>query len=313
MRFFFIAGVLGNVTTAGIMERAEDFEDILREDGSSIHYYLQKYERDSDRIVGAPKRLLLLIQGSGCAPISQQSETMQKLASVLPESNQLWVEKRGLEGHSAEAIVDFEACSSSYYQHESLFQRVSDYRDVLKKLAVYYYEVIVLGGSEGAIIAGLLRQENLPITAMIALNGGGQYFIDDILWNIEKTVPEPYRTEALVGIRDFMEQAQQMSDRELDENRDNASNHSLRWWSEMFSLDMDFIWKKGDIPLLMIQTLGDDNVSVSSAMALFESLESYSHIETKFFPELDHGFKNRDGVSEIEAIITHIQSWLQGI
>lgn len=238
---------------------------------------------------------------------------MLKMATILPDSDVLGVEKRGLELVSPEALVNDDECPRSYYQHESLFKRTEDYRKVLNALSADYEQMIVLGGSEGAIIAGLLRQEDLPITATISLNGGGQHFRDDIFWSIEKAVPESDRASALAGVEEFIQDIQTMTANALDEMKENPSNHSVRWWFEMLSLDMLDVWQKGDHPLLMIQTLGDNNVSVPSAMTLFKDLEEYSHIHTLAFPALDHGFHDENGASKVDEIIQQIQYWLKPI
>ena len=95
----------------------------------------------------------------------------------------LWIEKRGLESVLLEAPdeqIHLENCPLDYYTYESFSQRVQDYTEVITALSKEYDEIILLGGSEGATIVGLLRQRSLPITVAIALNGGGQYFFDDI-------------------------------------------------------------------------------------------------------------------------------------
>lgn len=278
-----------------------------REDGSLIRYYQQSPVNSEGQ---ASESLLLLIQGSGCQSVANQSATMQKMAEILPESDIVWVEKRGLEAITKSGITD-ESCPLGYYQHESVWQRVQDYQQVIQALSSQYTNITILGGSEGATIVGLLLLADLPINQAIALNGGGQYFFDDVLWSIEKTVQEPDRTSVLAGIKSFAEYILVMTEEELRQDQDYSSNHSARWWQEMLSLDMQEVWVKGKTPLLMVQTLGDNNVSVVSAEALFQELEKYPHITTLTFPALDHGFKDAKGNIHVEVIIAEIQRWLQ--
>lgn len=296
----------------------QDLESILREDGSEIYYDLRKTQDGSQiqKSAQKPRVLLVLIQGSGCLPISQQSQTMRLLATVMPESDQLWVEKRGLESVLLEAPdeqIHLENCPLDYYTYESLSQRVQDYTEVITALSKEYDEIILLGGSEGATIVGLLRQRSLPITAAIALNGGGQYFFDDILWSISQTVPDPEKSILLAEITGFIKMMQAISDDELEQFTDYSSNHSARWWREMLNLDMADVWKQSDISLLMIQTLGDNNVSVPAAKLMFEDLSDYAHIQVTTYSELDHGFKDADGNSHIVTVTTDIQKWLHQV
>lgn len=284
----------------------ELFQDLKRTDDSPIHYYLELADVEKDS-----KMLLVLIQGSGCIPISGQSETMQEMAKVMPGADVLWVEKRGLEGIFNEEMISLENCPNRYYQYESLHQRVEDYKSVIGSLSDQYEKIVVLGGSEGATIVGLLLQDQLPIDAAIALNGGGQYFIDDVLWNIERTVPEPDRTFALAGIQSFAAHILAMTAKEVALDQDYSSNHSARWWQEMFSLDMTDVWGSGKIPLLMVQTLRDDNVSVLSAEAMFEKLELFPQIKVITMPALDHGFHDAKGQSKAQDVVREIQGWLK--
>ncbi|MBO1916652.1 hypothetical protein J4727_18840 [Providencia rettgeri] len=48
---------------------------------------------------------------------------------------------------------------------------------------------MLLGGSEGALVTNLIVAENF-ITASVALNVGGQYFINDVLYSIENNTPK---------------------------------------------------------------------------------------------------------------------------
>lgn len=280
-----------------------------REDGSLIHYYLQAPLLEVESSKELVTTLLVLIQGSSCVPISAQSEIMRKMAQVMPKAEVLWVEKRGLEEANTDSLGDLESCSERYYQHESLYQRVEDYKAVITSLADQYSQIVLLGASEGTTIVGLLRQDGLAIDASIALNGGGQYFMEDILWNMEQTLVEPGRTDALEGIKNFAEHVLVMTEADLRQDQDFSSNHSLRWWQEMLLLDMLDVWQKGKSPLLMIQALGDNNVSVMSAEAMFLSL-AVPEITVRTFPDLDHGFKDEMGQSHGEDIVKVIEEWI---
>lgn len=75
----------------------QDLESILREDGSEIYYDLRKTQDGSQiqKSAQKPRVLLVLIQGSGCLPISQQSQTMRLLATVMPQSDYSGLKKEG--------------------------------------------------------------------------------------------------------------------------------------------------------------------------------------------------------------------------
>ncbi len=49
---------------------------------------------------------------------------------------------------------------------------------------------MLLGGSEGALVTNLIVAQENFITASVALNVGGQYFINDVLYSIENNTPK---------------------------------------------------------------------------------------------------------------------------
>ena len=58
-----------------------------------------------------------------------------------------------------------------------------------------YKTFILLGGSEGAVIANLVTADIDYIDATIAFNGGGRWFIDDVSHSIEVKHKNPKRRE----------------------------------------------------------------------------------------------------------------------
>ncbi|MDC9595264.1 acyl-CoA thioester hydrolase/BAAT C-terminal domain-containing protein, partial [Xenorhabdus sp. IM139775] len=74
-------------------------------------------------------------------------------------------------------------------QNDSPSKRVKDYLIVLNQLKNKYHHIVLLGGSEGAIVTNMIASQADFITAAISMNGGGRFFIDDVIHSIQRESP----------------------------------------------------------------------------------------------------------------------------
>ncbi|MEX6038682.1 hypothetical protein [Providencia hangzhouensis] len=145
--------------------------------GKDINYYLiQKQAKKS-------KDLLVLLQGSDCKSVINKPNMLKNFGVVFPHNDILLVEKTGLNSQvGVNGEEASEECPVDYMSKDSPLERANNYVTVLKQLKNDYQHIVLLGGSEGALVTNLiLTQENF-ITASVALNVGGQYFINDVLY-----------------------------------------------------------------------------------------------------------------------------------
>ena len=173
-----------------------------RADGSKISYYLfeESKEHQSDA-------LLLVLQGSDCNSVLQMKSIFSDFKNVWPEADLLLIEKYGIDrGLPYSVNADRKDCPKTYLKKDGPNQRIKDIEIVLNTInkGRTYKKHIVIGVSEGAVIANLLATNNRDIDATISLNGGSRWFIDDVLHNINSEYAnEQEAKESVEGFRGF--------------------------------------------------------------------------------------------------------------
>ncbi len=276
-----------------------------RDDGSPISYYLVQHSHDVDT-------LLLILQGSDCNSVLNIDSIFSDYKNVWPEADVLLVEKYGinrkLKYSPDPARKD---CPAQYLEKDSPAQRVADIKVVLDTVRKegQYKTFILLGGSEGAVIANLVTADVDYINATIAFNGGGRWFIDDVSHSIaaEHKNIEAARKD-IDGFKGFAEHVLNSKPFELE-----VSGHGYHWWQQMLSLDQLDTLKKVNSPLLIIQGDRDTSVSPQKTDEMMQRLKDLgkSNIEYRRYKKLDHGFKDSDGKSQRKEAVNDINIWLQ--
>lgn len=274
-----------------------------RKDMSKIDFYLAKGPDSSPN-------LLLLLQGSDCNSVFYNDMINYTFSQVLVDKDVLTIEKYGITPSlSWNLDAQRQDCPESYIQHDSPSQRVKDIKQVLSHVLGQgtYHKVIILGGSEGALIANLVSAEMTEISQTIAINGGGRWFIDDVLYNIQQTVKAEEVQEQQQGFMGFSQHI--LTSPKFDIN---MSGHGYTWWREMFELDQSKVISDINNPVLMIQTQADINVSPSKAASLALSLMAIKeNVFYQTYDNLDHGFKRKNGTRETQAVVDGIKTWLK--
>lgn len=276
-----------------------------RDDGSPISYYLVQHSYDADT-------LLLILQGSDCNSVLKIESILTEYKNVWPEADLLLIEKYGinrkLKYSTDPARKD---CPAQYLEEDSPAQRVADIKVVLDTVRKegQYKRFILLGGSEGAVIANLVTADVDYIDATISFNGGGRRFIDDVSHSIavKNNNPEAVRKE-IDGFREFAEHVLHSKPFELD-----VSGHGYHWWHQMLSIDQLDTLQDVKSPLLIIQGGMDTSVSPQKTDEMMQRLKELgkNNIEYRRYEELDHGFKDSDGESLRKAVISDMNIWLQ--
>ncbi|MNJ36054.1 Prolyl oligopeptidase family protein [compost metagenome] len=278
---------------------------VSRDDGSFISYYLVQHAHDTDT-------LLLILQGSDCNSVLKIASILTEYKNVWPEADLLLIEKYGitrkLKYSPDPARKD---CPAQYLEKDNPAQRVADIKVVLDSVRKdgQYKIFILLGGSEGAVIANLVSADVDYIDATIAFNGGGRWFIDDVSHSIaaKHRNPEEARKE-IDGFRGFAEHVLNNEPFELD-----VSGHGYHWWQQMLSIDQLDALKKVKSPLLIIQGGRDTSVSPQKTDEMMQRLKELgkSNIEYRRYEALDHGLKDSDGKSQRKKVVSDINFWLR--
>ena len=276
-----------------------------RDDGSSISYYLAQHSHDADT-------LLLILQGSDCNSILNIDSIFTDYKNVWPEADVLLVEKYGIDNKlKYSADPEREDCPALYLERDNPAQRVADIKVVLDAVRKngQYEAFILLGGSEGAVIANLVSAEVDYIDATVTFNGGGRWFIDDVSHSI--AVKHKNHEEArkeIDGFKGFAEHVLNSKPFELD-----MSGHGYHWWQQMLSIDQLDTLKKVKSPLLIIQGGMDTSVSPQKTDEMMLRLKTLGkiNIEYRHYESLDHGLKNSNGKSLRKEVVSDMNMWLR--
>jgi len=292
----------GSVNAQSVSTHATD-----RSDGSKITYYLlhQLGTRLSDT-------LLLILQGSDCNSVLHIESVFTDYKNVWPEADVLLIEKYGIDGGlSFSSNAERKDCPAKYIHNDSPKQRVADIQAVLEVVRKRrkYPNLIVLGGSEGAVIANLVATRINDINATISFNGGGRKFIDDVIHNIKSTSPNSGELEESVeGFLGFSNHIINSKPFEVE-----VSGHGYNWWYQMLTIDQLEILERVNTPLLVIQGGRDLAVSPQKVDELMQVLEKIGkdNIEYRTYEELDHGFVNINGENNRNLVVKDINVWLK--
>lgn len=276
-----------------------------RDDGSFISYYLVQHIHDTDT-------LLLILQGSDCNSVLKIESILTEYKNVWPEADVLLIEKYGINRklkYSKDA--ERKDCPAQYLEKDNPAQRVADIKTVLDIVRKdgQYKTFILLGGSEGAVIANRVSADIDSIDATVAFNGGGRWFIDDVSHSIavKHNNPEEARKE-IDGFKGFAQHVLNSKPFDLE-----VSGHGYHWWQQMLSIDQLDTLKKVKSPLLIIQGGIDTSVSPQKTDELMQRLTELgkSNIEYRRYEALDHGFKDSDGKSQRKEVINDMNIWLK--
>ena len=289
-----------SVSATEIMTRT-----VSRDDGSSISYYLVQHAHDTDT-------LLLILQGSDCNSVLKIDSILTEYKNVWPEADVLLIEKYSIN-RKLKYSKDAERndCPAQYLEKDNPAQRVADIKTVLDIVRKdgQYKTFILLGGSEGAVIANLVSADIDSIDATIAFNGGGRWFIDDVSHSIAVKHKNPAAARKEVDdFKGFAEHVLNNKPFELD-----VSGHGYHWWQQMLSIDQLDTLKKVKSPLLITQGGRDASVSPQKTDEMMQRLKELekNNIEYRRYEDLDHGLKDSDGKSLRKEVIRDINIWLR--
>ncbi|MED5238750.1 MAG: prolyl oligopeptidase family serine peptidase [Pseudomonadota bacterium] len=279
---------------------AEEGELLTRADGSEITFYLDQK---------GSSHLLVLMQGSDCNSVAHSKVINDRFATVIDDANVLTVEKYGLtRSVSWNGSGDSPECPPSYYDHDSPQQRADDYLQVMSWLddQYHYDRITLLGGSEGALVAAMVASRSDAVSAVVSLNGGGRFFVDDVLHSMALELPPVALEEAKQG---FLALAASV---EAVENMDLVmSGHGFRWWKSMLAADQTELLMSVRAPLLIIQSSLDKSVSPKLAYDQAQTLKKKkNNVEFRVYAELDHKFHDASGKDHSNPVISSIKDWL---
>ncbi|QTL97750.1 prolyl oligopeptidase family serine peptidase [Iocasia frigidifontis] len=279
--------------------------EVKRDDGSIVQYYLHLKNPKSHT-----RTLLVILQGSDCNSI-RKIKAIPRLRKVYLDADLLTVEKYGItEALSYSDEVERKDCPEVYLLHDHPEQRASDLDKVICTLRknYHYSKIIVMGGSEGAIVANIITAQADYIDATVVFGSGGRFFLDDLLYSMKFSgLSKEELNRNIEGFKQFAEHILSHEPFEL-----SMSNHGYLWWRKMLSLDQEELLAKIETPVLILQGEEDQSVSPTKATEMVKSLQAKgkTNIDYYLYPAYNHSLNLSSDDNSFERVIEDIKNWL---
>ena len=152
--------------------------------------------------------------------------------------------------------------------NDSLSVRVSDYAAVLDRLKGSMTPCCCWAAVKGRLLLNTLRWHHRRLTQWWLLMADGA-FLDDVTDSFRNS-PQPLEESQLAGFLAFTDAVK----RNEVENDMLVSQHGMRWWREFLAADAQQVLNGQTKPVLVIQTLNDTNVSVTSFKQMQKAVEN---------------------------------------
>jgi len=268
---------------------------LARPDGSLIHYTL-------DRPSGASDGLLLLSQGSGCAP-GATNVAIATVRAAFPRYAALVVEKIGVTPNAAISHGNTD-CPAEFVQHYTVSQRIEDYRAVLAKLQLdsdpIADRLVLFGGSEGGLAVAMLAAELNPVATIILSSAAGMPFGE----MVRSTVPAEGHATIDAGFA---------AARANPDSTALFAGSSYRFWADILDVKAVDYMLQTSSPFLLIQGGLDTSSPLASARLTADAFAAEGRCTLTYweFPTLDHSMKTPDGSSRMAEIARLAARWIE--
>jgi len=269
----------------------------MRADGSPIHWQLAQFATE------ASKPVLLVAQGSGCAP-ARRNANVATLATKLPEFAVLTIEKYGVDPavEPAEPVND---CSADYHANHTVTQRVEDAQRVLQSLrdrVLWDGRLVLFGGSEGGAVVSILAHESSEVDATVVFSTGTGLTIAEFL---PAVLPPP----VVAMMTAVFDQA-----RANPQSSDVVGGNALKWWADILDRRLADDLLASSAPILLVHGVNDREAPVAAARATRDAFAEAGQAERLTYWELsdrDHQMRDGQGVSHLDAVLSDVAEWLR--
>jgi pimeloyl-ACP methyl ester carboxylesterase len=285
-------------TPAAAPPRAAELRMLQRADGSSIAYQLNRDPRI--RRQGA----LLVMQGSGCEPVSTDRGVRSTGPALAPDSALLTIEKYGVATGDTKPMID--GCPVAYWRGNTLWQRVLDGAHVIAALRGEPWwngELILFGGSEGGAVVAMLAPLVPETRAVVIWSSGIGVPVGDL---IRAAVPPHVRADA---------------ERVFAEARANPSGErrwggaSWRWWAEALDVVPARSLLQTPAPVLMIHGTRDQFAPVAAGRAARDLLvqSGKRNVTYREYEGYDHFMTDAGGTPHRKQVLQAAADWLRSL
>lgn len=280
---------------------SQESKIVRRYDGTEVTYYLELPNADDFP-------LFVILQGSECLKVSHKYETLRQ--KILAKGTAvLRVEKPGLT-----AETEIGDCPAEYSRLNTPQQRVLDLLSVLGHLRPTYPswngELVLMGGSEGTMVASMTATRHPGVKAVALLSGGGgQTFAAEMFraWTNQLKVQNKEQSE-IDELMEIMAEGMEEALRnptpyqEFASDEKQLAHNTHYWWSKTLPYKGINVLRQLNAPLLIVHSKQDLHLPFESAENLYVTLKSEGQ---------DVTFKVYEGQHvPDEATLSQVVDWL---
>jgi len=256
---------------------AESFH--FRDEAEAPSYSLQLGRENSSDVA------IFFVSGSGCASIKHRLSSFFEPIRDKVNATVFALQKRAIDEDNRTGSF----CSSAFHKTDYLDQSIADQREFidaqLAKLTVKPKAVVLLGASEGAVVAARIASTDQRITNLGLIGGGGTTVRENLkalsrsTWYLRS--PE----------NGFAEIAN-------DPNNTNTQiwGHSYKYWASLLDINIGDELIQLDIPIVAAMGEKDEAVPVDAArhlQTLFEQTGK-KNLLLLIYPNANHRLEDKE-------------------
>ena len=271
---------------------------VARQDGSELLWFSTVPSEPSSYPI------MLFLDGSGCKSVSRL--TMTTSITVAAGFGVAMHEKRGVDVGD-----DGKSCSDEFLETNDREQRISDADIVISELSNAFTNwdgrLVIIGASRGvAIVPELALEHSNETMAIVLMAEGG---LDTATW---------LRIWTEKSGRDLEVLERYLA--EIEANPDSTQtwlggdNTWKMWASYLHYRPLDFLVQL-EIPIYLVHGGNDIDSPVETAEAVVAEFDRLgkSNLVYRYWPTLDHSWKDPEGNSHNLEVAAEIVAWLQDL
>ena len=241
--------------------------------------------------------LIFFVSGSGCTSVKGRLPGYFDPIQNKLDARVLVLQKRGIEANS-----NGNTCPRSFALTDYFDQTVADQTEFINhQLAMQPATpkaIVLLGASEGAVVAAQIASIDSRITHLALIGGGGSTVRENLqllsrkIWFL--SAPE----EKFAAIA-----ADPIS------TTKSVWGHSYKYWSSLLDVNIGNLLLSLDIPIVMAMGEQDESVPIETVYALKKRFEERKkqNFHLYAFPNSDHRLYNRARAT------SHVKEFLEGL
>lgn len=274
-----------------------------RTDGSTIDWYIDR---------PAPKvktGLIILIQGSGCEPVTPL-KNIKRARKLFSDYTTLTIDKYGVSSTDGKATDLNKTCSDPYYAHNTMSQRVSDYVQIVTSLQNQNWwnkKLILLGGSEGGIVASRLAVQIHAQAVILISTSGGVTFGE----MVKQSIFDSFKASDVSKDQRPDIDALFSKIRQNPTSKEIWAGNSYRFWADAIDRRAADDMLKSDSALLLIQGSKDKSGAVDMARKVSDLFAAAHRCNLTYweFPDYDHTMTDSTGHDEMPGVLKQASLW----